>query len=268
MKKNFFILAFILATSVLIVIIAIKSFEKTDNGVLIEIEPTITPIGFGDPTDEQQDIISEESNDYRINWVIAREKNNLFLYSNTINKFTSNEAISKNECKYLINSGFIGNNNNHLGLFKNHEGVISNSENNSTLNGYFYIDDKRNAYISSVPPINPKLALQSGPILMKSNSPTNLSLKNDEHARRVIAAVNRKREAIFIVFYRKGNPFWGPMLSELPKLIEKLETNTSLNITDAINLDGGKHSVFITDQLKLSEASIIGGYFCIKRYFR
>jgi hypothetical protein len=47
-------------------------------------------------------------------------------------------------------------------------------------------------------------------------------------------------------------------------LLDDLEKNSSINIKDAINLDGGTHSVYKSGQLNLTEASIAGGYFCIK----
>jgi hypothetical protein len=206
----------------------------------------------------------EPGNDnYKVNWLVIRNNSNLSLYSNSSERLTSEEVKLKYNCSHIISAGFINESNDHIGLFKNHKGIVSNSVKNNTFNGYFSLDDQNIANISNQVPENSKIAVQSGPLLFLDNRPLTLSLKNDKYSRRIVAAVNRQNEAIFIVFYSKNSPFNGPLLSELPSLIEDLENNTSINITDAINLDGGTHSVFKSGQLNLTEASIAGGYFCI-----
>ena len=234
------------------------------NGNLIFKKETQTP------TTNEVDI-SEEVNGnitsddtYKVSWIIARDKENISLFSNTIERLTSNEALINNNCKYLVNAGFVDKSNNHIGLFRNHDGLINESSVNNTFNGFLFIDNNRNAYISYLEPKSSLLALQTGPLLIKNNSLINLTLLSDKNSRRVVAAVNRNKELVFIVFYSKSNPLGGPRLSELPSMLEDLENNTSLNITDAVNLDGGSHSVYISDQIKLPESSIVGGYFCIK----
>ena len=237
---------------------SIKDNYIKEENIVTQTTNEVTPyIDSGEP------VINDDG--YKVSWIVSRDKQNFHLYSNTSNKLTSGEAIIENNCKYLINAGFVDKSYNHIGLFKNHNGIISKYRRNNTFNGFLYVDNNRDTYITYNEPIDSLISLQSGPVLMKNNSPINLSLSRDENARRVIAAVNRKKEAIFIVFYSKNNPFIGPKLADLPSMLEELEENTSLNITDAINLDGGKHSVFIGDQINLIEASIVGGYFCIER---
>jgi hypothetical protein len=54
------------------------------------------------------------------------------------------------------------------------------------------------------------------------------------------------------------------LLSELPDILQRLEDKAGLKFVDALNLDGGAHSVFVTDEVSLTELSLIGSYFCLK----
>lgn len=267
MKRRSYIIItiLILFTPIAVFVFYVNKYFKifpNDNNLSkkVELTPTINEVIKYNEVDEK----TIDDDTYKVNWIITRDKKNINLYSNTTEGLTSNEAVIKNNCKYLISAGFVDTSNNHIGLFKNHKGLISKSVINNTFNGFFFIDIDSSGYISYNEPTNSLIALQTGPVLIKNNSTVNLSLTNDENARRVVAAVNRKKEPIFIVFYSKGNPLSGPRLEELPSMLEELEQNTSINITDAINLDGGSHSVFIGDQITLLELSIVGGYFCIK----
>lgn len=241
-----------------------KSYEEKviDDKSTFVISPT--PTVFVEESEAVVENIDPEKGDYKVNWVVIRNNSKLALYSNVINRLTSEELKLENNCNHLVSAGFIDEENNHIGLFLNHDGLISKSIQSSTFNGYFSIDDKNIAKISTILPENPKIAVQTGPLLFSDNKPPTLSLRNDEYSRRIVVAVSRQKEAIFIVFYSKSSPFSGPRLSELPQLLENLENNSSINLTDAINLDGGTHSAFKSGQLNLTEASIAGGYFCVK----
>ena len=75
-------------------------------------------------------------------------------------------------------------------------------------------------------------------------------------------ATTKEGKVIFIVAYTKGNPLSGPRLTELPEIIDELSKNAKLDIVDALNLDGGSHSAFLTKSFQLTEISTIGSYFC------
>jgi len=227
-------------------------------------ELTITPFAPLEESNTTIETTDPKNGNYKVNWLVIRGNSNLYLYSNETDRLTSEELRQEQNCNHIVSAGFIDQNNDHIGLFVNHDGVINKSSVSSTFNGYFSIDENNIASVSTQAPNNPKISVQSGPLLYLDNRPLTLTLKSDENSRRIVAAVNRQNEALFLVFYLKNNPFSGPLLSELPTLIDDLERNSSINITDAINLDGGTHSVFKSGQLNLTEASIAGGYFCVK----
>jgi hypothetical protein len=91
-----------------------------------------------------------------------------------------------------------------------------------------------------------------------------LAIKNDEPNRRIVAATTDNNQLIFMVFYRDSSQFQGPMLGLLPELISMFTRQTGIDIVDAINLDGGSASVFISNYDRLNELAHIGSYFCIK----
>jgi len=199
-----------------------------------------------------------------ISYVTVRNIEKIELYSNLEEPKTSFDFKELNGCIYLTNGGFYGEDNKHIGLFVSKGNVISGASSSPTFNGFFSISKNKNASISYNEPQGPEYAVQSGPMLFANGEPLTLQIKNDERARRVVVAINRSGHVIFIVFYNPSQTFDGPLLSELPELLSDLKKNTNLDFEYAINLDGGAHSTFITDALKLSELSTAGGYFCIK----
>ncbi|KKQ52673.1 hypothetical protein A2865_00250 [Candidatus Woesebacteria bacterium RIFCSPHIGHO2_01_FULL_39_17] len=200
---------------------------------------------------------------YQTVWVTVRDIGKIKLFLNLVEKLSSDEASTKNNCAHLINGGFYDKNDKPIGLFVIDGRVLEIAKENSLLNGYFYIDLQEKAYIESVSPKSPSIAVQAGPILFKNQKPVSLTLSKDELARRIVVATTKDQKAIFLVFYTKANPLLGPTLSELPGIIEEIRQNAKLDIVNAINLDGGTHSSFLTKNFKLSEVATIGSYFCI-----
>lgn len=90
-----------------------------------------------------------------------------------------------------------------------------------------------------------------------------MSVKNDKQARRVVAGVTGENKLIFLVFYDNNQYYSGPYLNDLPDLVDKTGKSLDLNIADAINLDGGSASAFISDDIKLTELTPVGSFFCI-----
>ena len=199
-----------------------------------------------------------------ISYVTVRNIEKIELYTNLGESKTSFDFKEFNSCIYLTSGGFYGEDNKHIGLFVSKGNVINKSSISPTFNGFFSISNNNMASISYNEPQNPEYAVQSGPMLYVNSEPLALKIKNDERARRVVVAINRLGHAIFIVFYNPSQTLDGPLLSELPELLSGLEKNTNLDFEYAMNLDGGAHSTFITDSLKLTELSTAGGYFCIK----
>lgn len=210
---------------------------------------------------KQSVLIDIDRNPIHVSWVFVKP-NKIELFSNLENKETSEKIKSDKNCKILINGGFYSKENTHLGLFISNYETISKSIQNNLLNGYLYVNSQ-NAIISSFsPPLNVRLALQSGPILTKNSNPLLLKINNDYPARRMTAGITNSKELIFLTFYRDKSLFEGPLLGDLPKTLDFFTKQTGIDIADAINLDGGSASSFLTEFESLPELSQIGSYFC------
>ena len=207
--------------------------------------------------------IEIENCDYVANFISVKKSENISLYSNLEEKLTTDEIVEKYKCSNLASAGFYGKDDKHLGLFISEYELLSDFKKSALFNGYFSVSNE-NVYIGNELPKNPRFAIQSGPLLIKKGKPIKLEIRNDEEARRVVAGVTEENEVIFIVIYNKELIFQGPSLNDLPKILSDLTKQLEININDAINLDGGTHSAFFSDEVKIRELSPIGGYFCIK----
>lgn len=203
---------------------------------------------------------------YTFSWLIVRDKQALSLYSNLEEKLTSADAKSKNGCLHLISGGSYTQENEHAGLFISEGNKIAQEKESSLFNGYFVIFANGRAEITKWAPSSPRLALQSGPILFEEKQPSILT-QSSERARRVVVATTRDGSVVFLAVYDKNSVFEGPPLSELPNLLKNINQNTSLDIVDALNLDGGAHSAFLSGSLNLVELARIGSYFCVTEGF-
>lgn len=164
-----------------------------------------------------------------------------------------------------MNGGFYSKQNTHLGLFVSNFETISRFSQNSLLNGFLSIDSADKITISAdLPSATPRLGLQSGPLITRNGESLNLSINNDEPNRRIAAGTTRDNKLIFLVFYRDSAEFEGPLLGKLPEIINLFKKQTGIDIVDAINLDGGSASVFVSNYDLLRELTMIGSYFCIK----
>lgn len=215
-------------------------------------------------TKTQNPQISTDSGGYKTVWIIVRDTNKLFLNSNLDNKSNSNDLATKNSCVHLISGGFYDTKGNHIGLLISEGETISESQDNKLFNGYFSVSKTGVISITEYPVFSPRISLQSGPYLLKNSEKVKLSLEKDENARRIVVGVTKNQLVLFLVIYDQKNTFSGPKLAESSEIIEKVNKEAKLNMTNVINLDGGAHSAFITDLTKLSEASPIGSYFCIR----
>lgn len=264
MKKTIILIAFMFI--VLIVVIGIFFvvkiyFNKNNAAVNIPTpaEPSTVPILSTTP--KPTFASSTKSN---VRYITVRDASKITLVSNLKDKLAASEAKEKDGCAYLVSGGFYNQEGKHIGLFVSEQAKISEAISDPTFNGFFSIDTANNPTISTIQIANPRLSLQTGPILFRNSKPLALNLKSDESARRIIAAVNSFGHITFIVFFNQTNPIEGPTLSSLPKLVNDLNKDTNLDYDEAINLDGGAHSAFITDTVNIREISTIGSYFCIK----
>lgn len=264
MKKWFFVLVFMFLISA--VILSWKQSAThiftSENRVLSATEapsPSPTPHIW-----KQSAVINFNNAPIRISWAIVEPKD-VELYSNLQDQKLSEEIKVNRSCSTLVNGGFYSKENTHLGLFIANFETISQPIQSALLNGYLWIDSNNIAIIdTNSPKITPRVGLQSGPIIISNSIPLALSINNDSLNRRIVAATTANNQLYFLVVYRDGSEYQGPLLGDLPKIVDLFAKKNNINIQNAINLDGGSASVFISNYDRLVELSHIGSYFCIK----
>lgn len=199
----------------------------------------------------------------KVDWLIVRDMEKLKLYSNLADQKSSKDIVKEKGCTSLVSGSFYSRENIHLGLFIEDNVSISPSIESSFFNGFFGMADKY-PFIGNAEPGDVRFAIQSGPLLLKNGLIQNFRIENDEPARRLVVSTLTNGNIVFLVFYNQNSQFLGPELENVPALLKDLEKSTSLRFKDALNLDGGSASAFLTESTKLPELSRIGSYFCIK----
>lgn len=212
----------------------------------------------------QSTVIEVDKIPIRISWALVKPEE-VELYSNLKEQQLSEQIKVDKSCRVLVNGGFYSKENTHLGLFVSNSEAVSQPIQSALLNGFLLIDSTDNIKISAdSPDITPRLGLQTGPLLMQRSQPLLLAINNDEPARRIVAGITSNNELVFLALYKEKSELEGPLLGQLPQIINLFKNQTNINITDAVNLDGGSASVFIANYDLLRELTYIGSYFCIK----
>lgn len=233
-----------------------------DTNTIIHNEPTPTPEVLGVPEKDFPRIISLNGASYNVFWYIP-DVDKIILVPNYEAKLTSDEVINEYGCEFLINGGFYDEYREPLGLVIADSKQIGAYRQSSLFNGLFSINYFLTPRITrEVPEDTLKIAVQSGPILFDNGKQASISIENDKNARRSVAAVTGENELVFIHFTGTNNSYYGPTLTELPALIDKLNRDSHLNIADALNLDGGSASVYIKRDIRIKEINFPGAYFC------
>jgi len=211
---------------------------------------------------KQSTVINVQGIPIRISWAIVNPQA-VELYSNLKEQHLSEQIKVDKSCQILVNGGFYSKENTHLGLFISNFETISKFSPNDTRNGFLWISGNNVSIGNDLPDVNSRIALQSGPLLMQNGQPLSLKINNDEPNRHIAAGITDDQKLIFLAFYYDQSEFQGPMLGQLPEIINLFKKQTGVEITDAINLDGGSASVFITNYVLLRELKYVGSYFCI-----
>ncbi len=229
--------------------------------------PEVLGIPESTPTPEAS--ASSNLGSFHYAWVKANPET-LELMSNLDSKETASDLMKEYSCSALVNAGFYTADSPEeaheaIGLFVSEGETLSDFRKNSLFNGILSINEMDTPRITEVVPADPlRMGIQTGPLLQVNDQAMKLSLARDKNARRLVAAVTGDNELIFIVFYDSDARFSGPLLADLPQLLGEFENKTQINIADAINMDGGSASAFITDEVSLTEISPIGSFFCLK----
>lgn len=187
------------------------------------------------------------------------------LFSNLDKKLTSREILKSSGCKSLVSGGFYTKDDKPIGLLISEGQTLNYAQNSSLFNSFIYITfDDKVAIASRIPYGSMRLALQSGPLLIKDGVKQQLKLKNDEEARRVVVGTINDKTMVFLAIYKTDSLFVGPNLVDLPEITSLISEKENINLKDALNLDGGTASAFLSINKNISELASIGSYFCIK----
>lgn len=196
-------------------------------------------------------------------YFVVKNPVNLSLIPNFSRPKDAQTLMEENNCVSVVNGGFYDKSNKPLGYFQYGDKILGPRLESDLFNGYVWADASGSAVISSeLPNTTFNFALQTGPMLMFSGKVLPLTINSDTGARRMIAARNNK--LIFLAVYEAESVYDGPKLSDLPDIVQTISTKESLNIMDAINLDGGSASAFYSEDTKLSELTPVGSLFCAK----
>lgn len=203
-------------------------------------------------------------NGYEVSWFQA-EPDKLNLISNFKEKQNANNLFAENNCKLAANAGFYSIENKALGYFVNNYEVNYEFKPNKIMNGILSVNSLNTPRITrEVTSDSPRIAVQTGPMLIENDFDLKAKLVKDKNARRMVAAVTGENKLYFLSIYNSESVFLGPEISELAEILIKFEELQDINIADAINLDGGKASYFNNGETVLTEISPIGALFCQK----
>lgn len=243
-----YLLLITLIMTSLFVIKLFKQQQEFSNGTVEQIiTPTVVP--------------DAKIGDYAYSSLILTNKD-IKLLSNLKTPLDGATLKVKYGCDAIVNGGFYDKENNHIGLFVENGKMVNAYQKNALFNGFIYIDAGEITMSTEIVRSS-DYATQTGPVIIYEGNNYSFKLSNDDYSRRVIYIEYLNGLKEFLVLYRNDNKYLGPKLSEVYDLLANYSKNNGVEIKNAINLDGGFHSLFVNDKLTLSEASFIGSFFCI-----
>ncbi len=180
---------------------------------------------------------------------------------------SSAELASRSGCEILTSAAFYGADGKPLGLLVSNFRELSPWRKNQLFNGVIGFDSEANRVTVDLeePSRSYLWAVQAGPLLWHDGALVPLSLKSDQSARRILAAITTDGKLMVGVVVAEDSLFGGPKLSEMNSVITAWQTVSGYTFTSVLNLDGGTASAFLSDTLKLKELKPIGSYLCEKR---
>lgn len=234
---------------------------------LIPKTEILSPVGSTAPTAAARQPPSITFNNETFAYAYEKKQppQTLSLIPNFSNPRDVQTLMSENACTSAINGGFYDTDGKPLGYFFTAKRTYGKKIVSPLINGFFWADTSGTAIISTaLPDIQYRFALQSGPVLMFNGAAMNLTIQNDERARRMIVAKTADNAILFMTLYLADSAFSGPMLSDLPMILRAVSVKENLDIVDALNLDGGSASAFYGRDTRLSELTPAGSIFCLQ----
>jgi uncharacterized protein YigE (DUF2233 family) len=188
----------------------------------------------------------------------------LSLIPNFKQKSESQSLMRTNGCTMAINGGFYDKNDTPLGFFVSGKKVYGSELTSNLANGFVWVASGAAVISTELPHLQFNIALQTGPLLLFDGNVLPLTIKNDSGARRMLVAKTNDNTLLFMTVYRQDSVFDGPLLGDLPEVVQKISRKENLGIADAVNLDGGSASAFYNGETALSELTAVGSLFCVK----
>jgi uncharacterized protein YigE (DUF2233 family) len=216
------------------------------------------------PSPQPFSTIEHNKETYAYSLITVDNPQQVTLIPNFTERLDSESIIHEHTCQKAVNGGFYDKTNNPLGLFISEGNMLRGAVANALINGYIAADDKQISLSLTKPDEEPRFALQTGPFLIKDGNPLSLAIRNDENARRMAAATSSKGTTYFIAVFNPNAFFEGPLLSDLPIILKEIVAKEHLIIDNAVNLDGGSASAFVSATTRLSELTPVGSLFCVK----
>lgn len=202
---------------------------------------------------------------FRAAWIKTTDFENLALYPNFKEKLSAREIMEQKKCRSLVSAGFYTEKGEPIGLFLSEGEKTKGLVKSLLFDGFFSIEQDGKVQVSFREPAGDiRVALQSGPVLIKEGRPLELKITDDESARRVVLALSKAEEIVFFIIFTPDSVLEGPLLADLSEVVQNMGGKVGFEFEEAINLDGGSASAFYTDFLSLPEFSSIGSYFCLK----
>ena len=202
---------------------------------------------------------------YEYLWHEVGEGQKMSVSVNLPEPVSSRKFLEKNECSALINGGFYATNMTPLGLIKDKDQIHSVRVKSSLLNGFFGWENTRgDVLITNDDEAASEYKIQTGPLLIIDGEKLPLAIKNDENRRRMVALMNSGGDLVFVGIREEDSSQMGPMLAELPEVVEVIAKKEGEVIKSAINLDGGSASVFYDGESYWSEIKPVGTYLCVR----
>lgn len=256
--KKILLIVFIL--SILIVSITVLHYQKSTIVFTWPTHNTPTPTKHT----YQLHQIPYQDTSYAYMYSIQGDENTIVLLPNFDDKLSARNIYDEHTCTTLINAGFYNTDHTPLGYFISNTYKHDTPSSSPLMNGYVW-KSKTLYEISYTKPVYDDIifALQNGPMLIYNKQVLNLSIVNDEPARRSVVFQTDNNTLGFITIFHADNTYMGPTLKSLPFILDQIAQQEDIAITHALNLDGGSAASYISTEYSLHELTLIGGAFCV-----
>ena len=229
--------------------------------------PISIPVPSQTPTDIPTPTIVFNNKTYAYAYFEVSNPGKIFLLPNFLEKLTSQEIADKYGCIEGINGGFYTTDRMPLGgFFAGMETglVTKNPVQNRLIDGFVWSNGKTFFITATHPTSDAFFFLQTGPLFRLNGQVTRISIANDEERRRSGVGITKENTLVFFTVYNPESVYEGPLLSDMPALVQAMEQKTGFTFTNAVNLDGGSASAFISKKKTLQEFSPVGSFFCVQ----